>query len=322
MTTPTPGSAGNMPVIFLAHGSPLLLDDGGWVNELGAWAAALPRPKAVLMLSAHWVDQPITLGATDARAPRLRLLRLPGQVLPDDVPGAARAGAGGASSGTSLRAEPVAQIRNAACDHGAYVPLVAMYPNADVPVLQASLPSLDPTALFSLGRALAPLRREGVLIVGSGFLTHNLRTVDFRPGAPTPAWASEFDRLGGRRARPPRRRRVAGLPGARAGCPPGAADARALRPRAGVDGRRHRRHGRHGPLSDHGLRVRNGARAAPSSSAKAHLTGSRTPALRAGAANAAGREQPLDRGVQSVQARLVEHGGVDGDGQHGIVRWR
>jgi 4,5-DOPA dioxygenase extradiol len=68
-----------------------------------------------------------------------------------------------------------------------------MYPHADVPVLQASLPSLDPTTLFSLGRALAPLRREGVLIVGSGFLTHILRTVDFRPAAPTPAWASEFD---------------------------------------------------------------------------------------------------------------------------------
>jgi hypothetical protein len=72
-----------------------------------------------------------------------------------------------------------------------------MYPAADVPVLQVSLPSLDPTALFSLGRSLAPLRREGVLIVGSGFLTHNLRTVDFRPDAPTPAWASEFDAWAG-----------------------------------------------------------------------------------------------------------------------------
>jgi 4,5-DOPA dioxygenase extradiol len=78
-------------------------------------------------------------------------------------------------------------------DHGAYVPLVAMYPEADVPVLQVSLPSLEPPALLALGRALAPLRDEGVLIAGSGFLTHNLRAVDFSPGAQTPAWALEFD---------------------------------------------------------------------------------------------------------------------------------
>ena len=50
-------TAGKMPALFLAHGSPLLLDDAGWVRELGAWAGALPRPKAVLMLSAHWVDR-------------------------------------------------------------------------------------------------------------------------------------------------------------------------------------------------------------------------------------------------------------------------
>ena len=76
---------------------------------------------------------------------------------------------------------------------GAYVPLVAMYPKADVPTLQVSLPSLDPTELFSLGRRLAPLRDEGVLIVGSGFLTHNVRAMDFGPEPQTPPWASEFD---------------------------------------------------------------------------------------------------------------------------------
>src|SRR5204863_7997004 len=78
-------------------------------------------------------------------------------------------------------------------DHGAYVPLVAMYPKADVPTLQVSLPSMDPTELFLFGRRLAPLRDEGVLIVGSGFLTHNLRAMDFAPDSLTPAWAFEFD---------------------------------------------------------------------------------------------------------------------------------
>ena len=71
-------------------------------------------------------------------------------------------------------------------DHGAYVPMVAMYPQADVPVLQVSLPTLEPGPLAALGRALAPLRKEGVLIVGSGFLTHNLRAADFGPAPRRP----------------------------------------------------------------------------------------------------------------------------------------
>jgi 4,5-DOPA dioxygenase extradiol len=75
-------------------------------------------------------------------------------------------------------------------DHGAYVPLVAMYPGADVPVLQISMPGLDAPGLFRLGAVLAPLRDEGVLVFGSGFLTHNMRYA-FRAG--TPQWAREFD---------------------------------------------------------------------------------------------------------------------------------
>src|SRR3954471_17572316 len=58
------GAAGRMPSIFLAHGSPMLLDDPAWMGELATWARAMPRPKAVLMLSAHWLDRPTTLGAT------------------------------------------------------------------------------------------------------------------------------------------------------------------------------------------------------------------------------------------------------------------
>jgi 4,5-DOPA dioxygenase extradiol len=68
-----------------------------------------------------------------------------------------------------------------------------MYPDADIPVLQVSLPSLDPKALVDLGSALGPLRREGVLIVGSGFLTHNLGAIDFEGRTAPAAWASEFD---------------------------------------------------------------------------------------------------------------------------------
>jgi 4,5-DOPA dioxygenase extradiol len=75
-------------------------------------------------------------------------------------------------------------------DHGVYVPLICMYPAADVPVLQISMPSLEPAELLAIGRALAPLRDDGVLVIGSGFLTHNLRALSLRE---TPAWARDFD---------------------------------------------------------------------------------------------------------------------------------
>lgn len=182
-----------MPTIFLAHGSPLLLDDPVWVEELHGWAAALPRPRAVLMLSAHWEDRPVTLGATE-RVPlvydfygfpeRHYAVRYP-------APGAPELAA--RVRGLLAPDGPVASAPDRGLDHGAYVPLKAMYPNADIPVLQASLPTLDPTTLFQLGERLRPLRDEGVLIVGSGFITHNLRILDWSGQAPTPAWAAEFD---------------------------------------------------------------------------------------------------------------------------------
>jgi 4,5-DOPA dioxygenase extradiol len=186
-------AAGRMPSIFLAHGSPLLLDDRTWVGELHAWARALPRPTAILMLSAHWEERPITLGATSTVPLVYDFYGFPAKyyAVQYAAPGApelarrVRALVGGV--------QPVVDDSTRGLDHGAYVPLVAMYPAADVPVLQMSLPTMDPAELLELGRTLAPLRREGVLIVGSGFLIHNLRAMDLRPDPPTPAWAAEFD---------------------------------------------------------------------------------------------------------------------------------
>jgi 4,5-DOPA dioxygenase extradiol len=152
----------------------------------------MPRPKAVLMLSAHWVDRPITVGATRTVPLYYDFQGFPEKYYQTAYP-APGAPALAARVKELLRHEVVADAPERGLDHGAYVPLVCMYPDADVPILQVSLPSLDPTALFALGRSLAPLRKEGVLIAGSGFLTHNLRTIDLRPDAPTPAWAKEFD---------------------------------------------------------------------------------------------------------------------------------
>lgn len=185
-------SARPTPAIFLAHGSPLLLDDAGWVAELGAWARALPHPRAVLMLSAHWVDRPVTIGATRPVPLVHDFSGFPERFYRTTYPAPAAPGLA-ARVRALLAGQPIAEAPERGLDHGAYVPLVCMYPRADVPVLQLSLPSMNPIELLALGRALAPLRREGVLIVGSGFLTHNLRALDPRPGAPPATWALEFD---------------------------------------------------------------------------------------------------------------------------------
>lgn len=92
---------------------------------------------------------------------------------------------------------PVQDIPDRGLDHGAYVPLVEMFPEADIPVLQISMPTLDPVRLMEIGRKLAPLRDEGVLIVGSGFFTHNLAALR-HVGSGVPTWSSEFDDWGRR----------------------------------------------------------------------------------------------------------------------------
>jgi 4,5-DOPA dioxygenase extradiol len=182
-----------MPVIFLAHGSPQLLDDAGWMGELRAWADALSRPTAVLMLSAHWEERPIALGATRTVPLTYDFYGFPRRYYETAYPApGAPALAERVRTLLAPHGGPVANTERG-LDHGAYVPLVAMYPQADVPVLQLSLPSLAAPELFDLGRALAPLRAEGVLIVGSGFLTHNLRMLDPAPHATTPGWAADFD---------------------------------------------------------------------------------------------------------------------------------
>ena len=183
----------SMPVIFLAHGSPLLLDDAPWVSELRRWAEAMPRPKAILMLSAHWEQKPIALSATHPVPLVYDFYGFPPKYY--QVTYAAPGAPNLASRVKDLlaRVEPSAVQTERGLDHGAYVPLIAMYPKAEVPVLQLSLPSLDARTQFTLGQALAPLRDEGVLIVGSGFLTHNLRALDLRPDPVTPSWARELD---------------------------------------------------------------------------------------------------------------------------------
>jgi 4,5-DOPA dioxygenase extradiol len=191
--TPTrpAASKSKMPVIFAAHGAPVLLDDAVWMGELATWAKAMPKPKSILMVSAHWEERPTTLGATQRVPLVYDFYGFPEQYYRTKyaAPGAPELAA---RVRDLLRKKAIAVTDDPkrGLDHGAYVPLVAMYPDADIPVLQISMPGLDAQELFELGRSLAPLRDEGVLVFGSGFLTHNMRYA-FRPGIPQ--WARDFD---------------------------------------------------------------------------------------------------------------------------------
>jgi 4,5-DOPA dioxygenase extradiol len=184
-----------MPALYIGHGAPPLVDDELWVSQLASWAGELPRPQSILMISAHWESAPLSLSATADGVP-----------LVYDFGGFAekyyqvRYGAPGAPdlardvAALMPASEPVVQHPDRGLDHGAYVPLTVMYPEADIPVLQLSMPTLDPSRLFELGRRLRPLREQGVLIVGSGFLTHGLPFLrDWRPDATAPGWSVDFD---------------------------------------------------------------------------------------------------------------------------------
>lgn len=183
-----------MPTLYLSHGAPPLADDPVWSRQLADWSAELPRPESILMVSAHWEDAPLTLGATRTvplvydfwgfpeKYYRVRYPAPGAPALADEVRKLLR------SAGHRPHEDPARGL-----DHGAYVPLAEMYPDADIPVLQISMPTLDSRELFQLGRELAPLRDRGVLIVGSGFTTHNLRLADFTNSKPVPSWSAEFD---------------------------------------------------------------------------------------------------------------------------------
>lgn len=185
-----------MPALYLSHGAPPLADDALWPGQLAEWSADLPRPKAILMISAHWENAPLALGATETVP-----LVYDFWGFPEHYYEVTYAAPGAPELADSVRkllrgpGIPVQDVPDRGLDHGAYVPLVEMYPDADIPVLQVSMPTLDPARLMDIGRRLAPLRDEGVLIVGSGFFTHNLAAL--RQGG-IPAWSSEFDDWGHR----------------------------------------------------------------------------------------------------------------------------
>jgi len=173
-----------LPPVFLSHGSPMTALDpreaGTWWRRLGEHLAATgARPRAVLVASAHGLArEPVLLAAPRHEAvhdfggfdERLHALRY-------DAPGAPEL-AGRAAALLRGAGLPVHVLPQGGLDHGIWVPLRELFPEADVPVLPLAWPpGWSPARLFALGRALAPLVADGVWVVGSGSITHNLRRV-------------------------------------------------------------------------------------------------------------------------------------------------
>lgn len=188
---------GALPALYIGHGAPPLLDDTEWMDELFAWMGRFPKPKAILMVSAHWETAPAMISSTAADTPLVydfggfpeRFYRM--QYATPDASELGRQVAA-----LFPDSQPLHEFGKRGLDHGAWVPLKVMYPNGDVPVIQLSLPTHDATSLLELGARLRPLREQGVLIVGSGFLTHGLpfMTRANWEGDSTPAgWSRDFD---------------------------------------------------------------------------------------------------------------------------------
>lgn len=185
-----------MPALFIGHGSPMNAIEPG--PATAAWrelAAALPRPRAILCVSAHWytrgtgvtaMAQPQTIHDFYGFPPALYACRYPA---PGDPVLAARVQ-------QLLAPTPVAADEQWGLDHGSWSVLLYMYPQADVPVLQLSIDGeLGAAEHVALARRLQPLRDEGVLILGSGNVVHNLRRMVRAIDAPAAPWASRFEDL-------------------------------------------------------------------------------------------------------------------------------
>jgi 4,5-DOPA dioxygenase extradiol len=185
-----------IPSLFLSHGAPTLPLDACPAREfLKGLGATLPRPRAVLVVSAHWETQAPTVNHVAVNDTIYDFSGFPPALYQMRYP----------APGSSALAERTVDLLNAAgfapridaargLDHGAWVPLMLIYPGADIPVVQLSIQSaLGPEHHYRLGRALAALRTEDVLVAGTGSFTHNLRTMARgQLDAPEPAWSREF----------------------------------------------------------------------------------------------------------------------------------
>lgn len=179
--------------LFISHGAPsLLLDDGPTAQFLKDLGARMRRPEVIFCMSAHWETAEATFDASPAPETihdfsgfpeAMYSMRYPAPGAPEWAQkAAALCEAAGIPARTAVRG----------LDHGAWVPLMALFPEADVPVVQVSLPyPKGARGVYAVGRALGPLLRDGAFLLASGGFTHNLREISWGGGAPE-EWATTF----------------------------------------------------------------------------------------------------------------------------------
>ena len=185
-----------LPSLFISHGSPMLaLEPGESGPALARLAEALPRPKAIIVVSAHWESQALCVSSHPSPNTWHDFGGFPPALFAGQYP---------APGAPALAAQIVEQLKSAGLtasldpqrpfDHGAWVPLSLMYPQADIPVVEVSLPShLGPQLQERVGNALAALRQENILLIGSGSITHNLRELSWHAGPDSvEPWALAF----------------------------------------------------------------------------------------------------------------------------------
>lgn len=183
-----------IPAVFIGHGSPMnIILDNGFTRSLSALGKNIPRPEAILVISAHWMTEGsrVLCGAENRLI--YDFMGFPEELYKYEYP----------APGSPFLAEKIVSelIRfDVRCgkwglDHGAWAVLKWMYPNADIPVIQLSLDySLSTLDHYNLAKELTVLREQGVLIIGSGNIVHNLSMMDYHMDAEPYKWAEEFDK--------------------------------------------------------------------------------------------------------------------------------
>ena len=187
-------ATGRMPVLFVGHGSPMsAIEQNPYTAGWAALGRSLPRPKAILAVSAHWYDQGTAVTAMERPQTIHDFYGFPKPLYEVQYPAP-----GDPALAHRIRAllapADVALDHEWGLDHGSWSVLIHMYPHADVPVVQLKIDrSLSPAEHYALAKRLAPLRDEGVLVMGSGNIVHNLRTIRWQPNAAPFDWATRFN---------------------------------------------------------------------------------------------------------------------------------